>query len=61
MKTIVVASTNPVKLQAARSGFARMFPDETFTVEGVCARRSDQPMSDEETLQGAPSRAQRCS
>lgn len=59
MKTVVVASTNPVKLQAAREGFTRMFPDETFAVEGVSAPSgvSDQPMSDSETLQGALNRA----
>lgn len=59
MKTIVVASTNPVKIQAVRSGFQKMFPDETFQVEGVSAPSevSDQPMSDAETLQGALNRA----
>lgn len=59
MKTVVVASTNPVKLQAAREGFTRMFPGETFAVEGVTAPSgvSDQPMSDVETLQGALNRA----
>lgn len=55
MKTIVVASTNPVKITAALSGFQRMFPQESFEVRGVSAASgvSDQPMSNAETLQGA--------
>jgi inosine/xanthosine triphosphatase len=59
MKTIMVASTNPVKIEAALSGFQAMFPDETFTVRGVSVPSgvSAQPMSDEETLQGALNRA----
>jgi inosine/xanthosine triphosphatase len=59
MKTIIVASTNPVKLKAAEEGFQAMFPGETFTVLPVKAevRISDQPMSDAETLQGATERA----
>lgn len=59
MKTIVVASTNPVKLKAAEEGFQDMFPDETFTVLPAKAEVSisDQPMSDAETLQGATERA----
>ncbi len=60
MKTIIVASTNPVKIQAALAGFQAMFPDETFTVRGISVPSgvSDQPMSDEETLNGALNRAQ---
>jgi len=59
MKTIVVASKNPVKIQAALDGFRKMFPDETFRAEGVSVPSdvSDQPMSDTETLQGALNRA----
>ncbi len=58
MKTIVVASTNPVKIQAALDGFRRMFPDEQFTAQGTAAASgvSDQPMSDAETLRGALNR-----
>lgn len=56
---IVVASTNPVKIEAARRGFAQMFPDASLDVEGVSVPSgvSDQPMSDAETLQGARNRA----
>jgi inosine/xanthosine triphosphatase len=59
MKTICVASTNPVKLEAAEKGFKAMFPGETFSVSGVSVpvSVSVQPMSDAETLQGATERA----
>lgn len=58
MPTIIVASTNPVKIRAALDGFQRMFPDQTFTAEGVAAVSgvSDQPMTDAETRQGAYNR-----
>ena len=60
MKTIVVASTNPVKIQSALAGFERMFAGEAFTARGVSVPSgvSDQPMSDEETLRGALQRAE---
>ena len=59
MKTIIVASKNPVKIQSALDGFRRMFPNEEFTAEGVLLPSgvSDQPMSSQETLQGALNRA----
>jgi len=59
MKRIVVASQNPVKLEAVLNGFCRMFPDEEFTVEPVSVPSgvSRQPMSSAETLQGAQNRA----
>ncbi len=56
---IVIASSNPVKAQAALHGFQRMFPAESFEIlphpapSGV----SDQPMTSAETLQGALNRA----
>jgi inosine/xanthosine triphosphatase len=59
MKLIAVASTNPVKVQAALAGFQKMFPGETFqadtmkTLSGV----SDQPGSQAETFRGALNRA----
>ena len=58
VKTIIVASTNPVKIAAALEGFRRMFPAETFEARGVPAPSgvSDQPMTDAETLQGALNR-----
>jgi inosine/xanthosine triphosphatase len=59
MPLIVVASTNPVKIDAALRGFRRMFPDESFAVEGASAPSGvrDQPMTDAETLRGALNRA----
>jgi inosine/xanthosine triphosphatase len=59
MKTIVVASQNPVKIQAALIGFQSIFPEETFAVRSlsVPSEVSVQPMSDAETLQGATNRA----
>jgi len=58
-KRIVVASTNPVKINTTEIGFAKMFPEELFEIEGVSAPSgvSDQPMSEEETLRGAINRA----
>jgi inosine/xanthosine triphosphatase len=59
MKTICVASNNPVKLEATEKGFQTMFPGETFSISGVAVpvSVSVQPMSDAETLQGATERA----
>lgn len=59
MKQIIVASKNPVKLQATLDGFTRMFPGEEFSIEGVSVESgvADQPSSDEETYQGAFNRS----
>ena len=59
MKTIIVASNNPVKVESVRAGYARMFPGEAFTCQGMAvpSHVSDQPFSSEETLQGAFNRA----
>lgn len=60
MKKIIVGSRNPVKITCTRTSFERCFPYVNFLVEGVHAASgvSDQPMSDEETYQGALNRAQ---
>jgi inosine/xanthosine triphosphatase len=60
MKKIIVASRNPVKIQAARSGFQRMFPGEAFSLESasVPSGVSHQPLTDRETLQGAMQRTE---
>lgn len=60
MVHIIVASTNPVKINCIKNAFAKMFPDMEHLVEGVSAPSgvSDQPMSIEETIQGARNRAQ---
>lgn len=59
MKKIIVASNNPVKLNATLQGFQAMFPQEIFEIEGcaVPSGVSAQPLSDRETLQGAVNRA----
>ena len=58
MKTIVVASQNPIKLMAVENGFARMFQDETFQLEAISVASgvSEQPVGDEETILGAHNR-----
>jgi len=57
---IVVASQNPVKVDATRRGFAKMFPQIAFQVQSVAAASGvrQQPLSDAETLQGAVNRTQ---
>lgn len=59
MTILVLASTNPVKIQALRLGFTQMFPGETIEIltTSVPSGVSDQPLSDQETLQGAANRA----
>jgi inosine/xanthosine triphosphatase len=55
---VVVASINPVKLAAARSGLEHVFPSVDFAIEGLSVPSGvpDQPMSDDETLKGARQR-----
>jgi inosine/xanthosine triphosphatase len=57
-QVIVVASKNPVKINAVHQGFTRMFPAQIFTVKGVTVPSEvpDQPLSDQETRQGAVNR-----
>jgi inosine/xanthosine triphosphatase len=59
MKKIIIASQNPVKIEAARLGFEAMFPDEVFSIEAVSAPSGvrAQPMSSQETMVGAANRA----
>lgn len=59
MKRVIVASKNPVKINAAQIGFESMFENEKFVFEGaeVGSDVSDQPMGDDETYQGAFNRA----
>jgi inosine/xanthosine triphosphatase len=60
MKTIVIASHNPVKIQAIENGFKRMFPEEIFKIVPVevASGVSRQPMSDAEMHQGALNRVE---
>jgi inosine/xanthosine triphosphatase len=59
-QTIVVASQNPVKVEATRRGFAQMFPQVAFRLQSVAAVSGvrQQPLSDAETWQGARNRVQ---
>ena len=60
MKKIIIASKNPVKINSVKSGFVKMFPGELFEFEGLTfpSGVSDQPLTNEETLQGAVNRAE---
>ena len=57
-KKVIVASINPVKINAVKLGFQKMFSKEDFEFEGISVASGvrDQPMSDSETLQGAINR-----
>jgi inosine/xanthosine triphosphatase len=63
MKKIIVASLNPVKIDTAKIGFSKMFPDETFDVQGIAVSSgvSNQPMSEIETQRGAGNRVETAS
>ena len=63
MKKIIIASKNPVKINATLSGFQKMFPNETFEISGISVASgvSDQPKSDSETFQGAWNRVDNAS
>jgi len=52
---IVVASKNPVKISAAETGAKLMFPSRQIDVTGysVPSEVADQPMTEQETRQGA--------
>ena len=60
MKRVCVATKNPVKINAVKGAFTRMFSSEKFefTGKGAPSGVSDQPMSDEETFQGAKNRTE---
>lgn len=56
---VIIASQNPVKIDATRMGFEQLFPQLSFHFEGLTVPSdvSDQPMTNEETLEGAINRA----
>lgn len=58
MKSVIVTSKNPVKLDATKKAFSLMFPDEVFDFQTVSVPSGvpDQPSSDGETRQGAVNR-----
>lgn len=57
MKKVIIASKNPVKINATEQAFEDVFTDG-FEFEGVSTDSlvSDQPLSNKETLQGAANR-----
>lgn len=59
MKKIIVGSRNPVKLNAVKVAFEKMFVNETFVIEGISVPSdvADQPMDDTTTFTGAENRA----
>jgi inosine/xanthosine triphosphatase len=59
---IIVASKNPVKIDAARTSFERAFPKDEIEVIAVDAPSlvSDQPMTAQETRDGAVNRVKYC-
>lgn len=59
MSKVIIASKNPVKIQAVKNGFETMFPDQDFDFLGVSVPSgvADQPMSNAETYNGALNRA----
>ena len=59
MSQVIIASTNPVKIDATKKGFRKMFPDETFKFLGVKIPSGvpDQPFGEKETFIGAKNRA----
>lgn len=56
---VAVGSRNPVKIESVRLAFEAVWPDISWDVEGCSVPSSapDQPMSDDEALRGARSRA----
>lgn len=58
MKTVIIASTNKVKINAAQIAFTSIFPGQEFTFIGCAAQSnvSEQPMGSDETLRGAQNR-----
>jgi inosine/xanthosine triphosphatase len=58
MKRVCVVSKNPVKVEATKIGFERMFPNEEFVFLGLSAPSQvpDQPLTDIQTKQGAINR-----
>ena len=59
MKKVIIASKNPVKINATKKAFEDVFTDR-FEFEGVSVESlvSDQPISNDETLKGANNRLQ---
>jgi inosine/xanthosine triphosphatase len=61
MVKVIVASSNPVKIQAVFEAFQEAFPTEELVMDNINVPSgvSDQPTSNAETLEGAVNRARR--
>lgn len=61
-KRIVVGSTNPVKIDASKSGFQKIFGNDEVNIDiigiNVSSGIRDQPFGDDETVLGARNRAE---
>lgn len=57
MSVAAVGSTNPTKIGAARRAFQTLFPDVVVTGVDVASGVSEQPVGEDETMQGALNRA----
>lgn len=58
MKTVIIASLNPAKINAVKVAFSQVFPEQAFQYQGISVPSgvSAQPMSDRETHLGALNR-----
>jgi inosine/xanthosine triphosphatase len=63
MKKVIITSKNPVKIQAVKIGFERMFPNQGFEFIGLSfsSNVSDQPSSNNEAFIGAKNRVDNAS
>ena len=61
MAQVAVGSRNPVKVAAARAGFAAVWPGQEWVIAGsdVASGVANQPMSNRESMLGARNRAVR--
>jgi inosine/xanthosine triphosphatase len=57
---VIVASLNPIKLDCTKQAFLKAFHNQDLNISGASLPSgvSDQPMSDEETFDGAHNRAE---
>ncbi len=60
--SIIVGSQNPAKIHAVEQTFTVLFPQHTIHCQGVSAPSgvADQPMTEQETLEGAQNRVAFC-
>lgn len=56
---VAIGSKNPVKIEAVKEAFGKVWPDQDFEFIGIEVPSGvpDQPMSDEESIKGATTRA----